>query len=59
MLGTGAEWVGRELVAGALNYLMPDVRPIAKFKAECGFDPAEIARARDALFGEAWELESP
>ena len=46
-------------LAGVLEYLAADDRLIAAFAAETSIDPADIARAHEALGGEPWEREIP
>ena len=46
-------------LAGVLQYLASDERLAAAFAVEAGYQPADIAKAHDALGGEPWEREIP
>jgi len=46
-------------LAGVLDYLAADDGLIARFAAETGRDPGDVARAHAALGGESWEREVP
>jgi hypothetical protein len=72
MVDIGAKRVEREFVADehladehladehlADEHLASDERLAAAFVVEAGYQPADIAKAHDALGGEPWEREIP
>ena len=67
MVDFGAKRVEREFVADehladehlAGEHLASDERLAAAFAVEAGYQPADIAKAHDALGGEPWEREIP
>mgnify|MGYP006388889437 CR=1 FL=1 len=46
-------------LAGVLAYLASDEQLAADFTTEAGCQPADIARAHNALGGDPWEREIP
>jgi hypothetical protein len=45
-------------LAGVLDHVLDDERLLVAFAADAKIDPAEVARARDAL-GRRWERDVP
>ena len=45
-------------LAGVLEHILADENLLIAFAASAGIDPAEVARAREAL-GKAWERDLP
>jgi hypothetical protein len=46
-------------LTGVLEYLVSDEKLAAAFATEAGCDPADLAKAHNALGGEPWEREIP